>query len=105
MKRVFMELLTPANLSDQVFCVLSLGLYFCDWTMPMTTKTPRAGNADSIGRSAIGTALKRISVREDERRRIAHELHNAFGQDLVSVIIEMNRLVAHCNSAAPRHPL
>jgi signal transduction histidine kinase len=71
----------------------------------MAIKTTRAGNADFIGRSSIGTALKRVSVREDERRRIAHELHNAFGQDLVSVIIEMNRLGAHCKAAAPRHPL
>jgi signal transduction histidine kinase len=72
---------------------------------PMTTKTTHAGNAGFIGHSSIGTALKRVSVREEERRRIAHELHNAFGQDLVSVIIEMNRLVAHCKAAAPRHPL
>jgi signal transduction histidine kinase len=72
---------------------------------PMTSKATHAGNADFTGSSSIGTALKRVSAREDERRRIAHELHNAFGQDLVSVIIEMNRLVAHCKVAAPRHPL
>jgi signal transduction histidine kinase len=37
-----------------------------------------------------------INVREDERRRIAHELHDAFGQDLVAVILEMNRLALSC---------
>ena len=71
----------------------------------MATKTTRAGDVHFIGRSSIGTALKRVSVREEERRRIAHELHNAFGQDLASVIIEMNRLVVHCKAAAPRYPL
>jgi len=42
------------------------------------------------------TARKLISVREDERRRIAHELHDAFGQDLVAVLLEMNRLALSC---------
>jgi len=71
----------------------------------MMTKPTLAGNADSAGSSSVGTALKRVSVREGERRRIAHELHNAFGQDLVSVIIEMNLLVARCKAAASGHPL
>lgn len=43
----------------------------------------------------------RVSVREDERRRIAHDLHDAIGQDLIAVILEMNRLSTRCEAIAP----
>jgi signal transduction histidine kinase len=44
-----------------------------------------------------------VSVREDERRKIASELHNAFGQDLVAVLLEMNGLASYCKTTGP-HP-
>jgi signal transduction histidine kinase len=50
-----------------------------------------------------GGASKRVSAREDERRKIAHELHNAFGQDLVAVLLEMNRLASYCKTST-QHP-
>lgn len=50
-----------------------------------------------------GGASKRVSAREDERRKIARELHNAFGQDLVAVLLEMNRLASYCKSTTG-HP-
>jgi signal transduction histidine kinase len=46
----------------------------------------------------VGSAAKRVSAREEERRKIAHELHDAFGQDLVAVLLEMNRLAATCKT-------
>jgi two-component system, NarL family, sensor kinase len=47
---------------------------------------------------AARAARKLIDVREDERRRIAHELHDAFGQDLVAVLLEMNRVALSCKA-------
>jgi signal transduction histidine kinase len=48
--------------------------------------------------------VKRVSVREDERKKIAHELHDAFGQDLVTILLEMNRLASYCKATYPGHP-
>ena len=45
-------------------------------------------------------ARHRVRVREEERRKIAHELHDAFGQDLVTVVLEMNRLELYCKAEA-----
>jgi signal transduction histidine kinase len=66
--------------------------------MPMMTKPTYARQEESSCSPADGAALKRVSIREEERRRIAHELHNAFGQDLVAVLLEMNRLIAQCKA-------
>jgi signal transduction histidine kinase len=46
----------------------------------------------------VSIAGRRVSAREEERRKIAHELHDAFGQDLVAVLLEMNRLAATCKN-------
>jgi two-component system, NarL family, sensor kinase len=42
-----------------------------------------------------------IVAREEERRKIAHELHDAFGQELVTVLLEMNKLVGQCKVLGP----
>lgn len=47
-----------------------------------------------------GGASTRVSAREDERRKIARELHDAFGQDLVAVLLEMNRLASYCKTTS-----
>jgi two-component system, NarL family, sensor kinase len=52
-----------------------------------------------------GYERKLIGAREDERKKIARELHDAFGQELVTVLLEMNRLTMQCKGLAPDNNL
>src|SRR5947208_1214372 len=57
-----------------------------------------AKNPHAYRASLVSTAGRRVNAREAERRKIAHELHDAFGQDLVAVLLEMNRLASTCKN-------
>ncbi|HET7216029.1 MAG TPA: sensor histidine kinase [Terriglobia bacterium] len=54
---------------------------------------------DTTTESSRVMAEKLVRAHEDERRKIAHELHDAFGQDLVTVLLEMNRLMSYCKTS------
>src|SRR5690348_15519747 len=53
-----------------------------------------------------GAPGKRLLVaREEERRKIAHELHDAFGQELVAVLLEVHQVIKDCKSLLPQSDL
>ena len=46
-----------------------------------------------------------LAAQEDERRRVARELHDTLAQDLSALRLEVERLAAHSDGAAVRAPL
>lgn len=52
-----------------------------------------------------GAGKSLLIVREEERRKIAHELHDAFGQELVTVLLELHQTIEDCKRLSPQSDL
>lgn len=46
-----------------------------------------------------------LIAREEERRKIAHELHDAFGQELVTILLELHQIIKDFKNFTPENDL
>lgn len=70
------------------------------WTLLMELKERR--QAESIVRNLSGRLLK---IQDDERRRIARELHDSLGQMLTSLKMNLDHMVSHPANGDMQHEL
>jgi signal transduction histidine kinase len=77
------------NTAEQV---LSLQLFLCMFTVPLLLLATEMAERRGLALSLWASRGKIISAHEEERRRIARDLHDDFGQRLTTLQLEVHRI-------------
>jgi signal transduction histidine kinase len=72
--------------------VLSLQLFLCMFTVPLLLLATEISERRELALSLLASRGKIISAHEEERRRIARDLHDDFGQRLATLQLEVDRM-------------